>query len=682
MAEPRIRIINKDSVVGSITSSEWLKAKEKGWQLAPPNIAEMSKDSKYKGEPPAEKPPVDALEAYAGHGLQGMTFGFGDELVSGLGAALTRTGGDTFGDRYRKWQQVQKDSLEQSAKERPAGTTAANITGAVSTALVPGPAILRGAQAAAKVPGYAGRIWNAAKAGGAAGGAAGAGAPPEGQRTAGAFKGMLTGAGLGGTVTAAAPAVTAPVKAVGQKILDALPAGTAQNLMGRLPGLITPSARAEEKVLESIGNDMLGDTLPQALDRLHGRVSRANQLGKTDYTLADAGGNAMLRRADTAMLRPGKAQSQADKALWNRQAGSGDRVVADLEYASGASGDAATVSKALKANRRTGANKAYDAAYGHPRNQSIDDPLINEYLELPQFKEAWKSLRELESYSPGGALPEEIPGRPSLKLLDGLKQRMGNVVNHMKRETDSQKVGKLEHELGVFTKRLEEIAPGYSEALQAYKGPSRMDEALTEGQKFLQPKSTVSKITEDLSGKFNTIPEKEHYLLGVVDAVREKINGRRPGDDTFDVIMGNKNKRMALQRLFESVYPAHGRKAFLDFANRMHLEERMNKTRGFIKGNSRTPERLAGMADEGFDAANAALQVGQGNVAAPALNWLTSRGKEHPNALAEEITPLLLGNPFEAIERLRRAHQAAAAKGQSSTGAETIGTVTGLLTGR
>ena len=147
--------------------------------------------------------------------LQGMTFGFGDEIEAGLRSL--------FGDRsYDDILTEERGDMERFREESPALAMGTEIAGALPTALATGPlSIARAAipagraagrtmtRQAMKRPALAGRVAKGA-AGGAASGAAygfGAGEDGIGER----LESAALPAGFGGVLGAIMPAVAGPV---------------------------------------------------------------------------------------------------------------------------------------------------------------------------------------------------------------------------------------------------------------------------------------------------------------------------------------------------------------------------------------------------------------------------------------------------------------------------------------
>lgn len=130
--------------------------------------------------------------------VQGVTFGWGDELRGVVQGGLAAAQGKDFGDTYKREVDASRQSLEQERRVNPVGSFAAELAGAIPTGVGLGGKIAgQGASTAA-------RMFSGAAVGGAQGAAYGAGASGDSleERATGAAFGAGTGAALGGAIPA------------------------------------------------------------------------------------------------------------------------------------------------------------------------------------------------------------------------------------------------------------------------------------------------------------------------------------------------------------------------------------------------------------------------------------------------------------------------------------------------
>lgn len=150
---------------------------------------------------------------------QGLSFGFGDELTAAEAAVLGRTpeGGffdysQPIGERYDRALAAERGQQEQFRETNPVSSVAAEVAGAVPTAMLPLGALGRAAQGASLPTRVAAGSAIGAGQGGVYGFGSGEGGFQERAQDA------LVGAGIGGGIGAAAPAVGGAVRAAARGV--------------------------------------------------------------------------------------------------------------------------------------------------------------------------------------------------------------------------------------------------------------------------------------------------------------------------------------------------------------------------------------------------------------------------------------------------------------------------------
>ena len=178
-------------------------------------------------EPPQQAAPeVSRGRTALEQGLQGATFGFGDEIMNRIGAGIASVAtGEKYSDLLNEATGATKERMAQQMEQRPALSIGANLIGALGTGVAG--AGTKAGSALTRLAGRgllpnAGRAVNlATKAGivgtvGAAQGALyGAGSAEEDKRLEGAGEGAV----IGGLVGSAAPVAGAALSQAGQAIL-------------------------------------------------------------------------------------------------------------------------------------------------------------------------------------------------------------------------------------------------------------------------------------------------------------------------------------------------------------------------------------------------------------------------------------------------------------------------------
>lgn len=143
----------------------------------------------------------DAMKA-AG---QGVTFGFGDELLGGLGGLGNIFGEGGFSEGYTQTRDAIRKDLRQAQERSPTATTIGEVVGAVGSGLVT-PQLLVGKIAGA-VGGLGGKALGMAAQGAVEGAAYSAGKSEEAPTSLGFFEDMGEGALFGGLVGGSIPLV-------------------------------------------------------------------------------------------------------------------------------------------------------------------------------------------------------------------------------------------------------------------------------------------------------------------------------------------------------------------------------------------------------------------------------------------------------------------------------------------
>lgn len=153
-------------------------------------------------------------------GMQGMTFGFADEVQDRIGALIASTyTGEKYDDMLKMAREASKARLAQQMDQRPALSIGANVAGGLLTGgagleTSAGKAVASGVRngvVLGKDLGNAARVAKIAGLGAAQGAAYGAGSANDGERGEGAIKGGV----IGGVAGAVAPVVGRGIASLG-----------------------------------------------------------------------------------------------------------------------------------------------------------------------------------------------------------------------------------------------------------------------------------------------------------------------------------------------------------------------------------------------------------------------------------------------------------------------------------
>lgn len=166
--------------------------------------------------PQVSAPPPENQSSLLDPFVQGVTFGFGDELRGAVQGGMAAAQGGDFGSVYTQSVDESRNALDRERRVNPLGSVAAEVAGAIPTGMV------AGGQLAGRGATLGQRVMSTGLTGAAQGAAYGAGASREGERGVGAFTGGLVGGAAGAAVPVAGNAISSFIQKAQQgRVLDA-----------------------------------------------------------------------------------------------------------------------------------------------------------------------------------------------------------------------------------------------------------------------------------------------------------------------------------------------------------------------------------------------------------------------------------------------------------------------------
>lgn len=543
---------------------------------------------------------------------QGLTFGFGDELIAGGKAAM---GGDYDKELFRE-----RTAYDNYQKENPWTATGLEVAGSLPLALVGGGAATLGAAGRAASLGT--RVGRSAVVGAGEGALAGAG-NADGDLTDRA-KGAVVGGLLGGTIGAAVPTVAAGAGAAGRVLKDA--AGVDPNLTANrkiLHGMDQDGNKPEDFIAKREFYDYFDPSKPEILADLHPGGSTASQ-------------------TEVLAHRQGPTRAKARLMMDQRGDNQSGRIVQDLK---GVFGDRMNFHARLDDLIKTRSQEAaplYDQAYAHG---PVNDEGIRILLSrLPsqvstrakeQLLMDGRDLPQAFIKDADGNLTLNVEHIPDVKFLDTIKKSIDGVI-----ESETDEFGKVSGRGREFIQKKNELlglmdkaVPVYGEARRAYAGPSSLMDAMKRGQNLFNERAEVT--ARDVADMSET--EKDAFITGVSDALLQKIDKLGDGRDASRSIWGTPERRKQimeaikatvrpakiddsmtpLEKELELTRPADEAEDLwnrLDFA--MDREREMARTRNRLMGGSDTMMRTD--AKNQLDAVlPASLEVATGGTGIP-----------------------------------------------------------------
>lgn len=509
------------------------------------------------------------------------SFGFGDELGAGLGAASEYLAsfipGQPEGRSYDELLGKMRDQ-DRRAKETNPGSY---LTGQIAGGVGQGVGLARGglslaANAVDKGASLA-RVSGMSLLDGAALGSAqglGSGEGTE-DRLYSAGLGGLTGGGLGVVAPGAVAAVSKVAKgAVAPFVAPFMPEPYAQDALAH-------ALRRSGKT-----PDQIADTMRFAADE-----------GQPMYNMADAMGYTGQRLMSTVARNPNNERQAVVEGLHRRQSGQGERLSQFVAEGLGAGDTAAQRQAALTEARTAEANRLYTAARRDagavnvsPVLEQIDQTLspgVNR-IASPRDNIAYDSIE--------GAL-----SRVRRMLSDGNSQvsdfdtlfRAKLDIDDMIQRSEGQGAGNRAHYLSQVQRQIDnalaDASPSYAQARDTFARDSRRIEAVDTGKAAFRQSARADDTTAAFAAM--TPEEQAAFRAGYADPAIARLEGMSMSPTT--------NKARVLQTpKYEQEFPAFAAPGEADrLGRRIKREQDMFDTTRIATGGSATSDNIADAAD-------------------------------------------------------------------------------------
>lgn len=572
----------------------------------------------------SEQPTTDTGRGVARAGLQGLTFGFGDEATAGVAAvpawlgqfARRLTGQDvdmqSLGNIYKDILQSERQGLEQFREERKGLAAAAELAGGVATGGAGGIRAL-GSQAAKRLP-----TWLSTLAvGGAEGALYGAGTATEGERG--------QGAAVGGAIGAAAAPVASGVARVMGRMMGDVGTYVAKRLSD------TPENEAKRLIREAAESSGL------KADEI---VARYERLGP-EGLLMDTDDN--FRKLVRGMAdKMGPVSRQARGALENRQFGQVNRLVREIEDASGlAADDFIQGTRAIAQRRAEQAGPLYRQAFGasEPSQAMLD------LAERPSLKSALSRAKRMAADE--GELITRVNEEgveevvPTFQAFHFAKMAIDDEISDVLRRgrrSEARSLIKLKNEL---LEEMDEVSPDYRMARELFAGDTALLQAAEEGRNFF--KMPLDEMRDTVNGLGDS--ELQMFRHGAVKSIIDKLEDAPMNIDNAKKLINRQKLQGKLNLIFKDEAAAD---RFLESALR---ERDFTISRGFM-GGSQTSRNLA--SQEGLqDATSGMSAVMRGDTVSAATQLLQKLIQKDPTPEAmQEAADILLDSGM-APETLR-----------------------------
>lgn len=626
--------------------------------------------------------------------MQGLTFGFADELAGTVGGVVSAAQGEGFGKGYDETAGQARANLADYAEKRPGGALAGEIGGVVATLpLTPAVNLLRVpaqvskfAPAGAKVLNAAGRggsaAVNSALTGGVYGGLYGAGTAEggAGNRAQGALDTGVVGAGLGVGVPVAAGAVK----------------WVAQQAFGRpvqaLKSAFAPNRQAERQVINAVKDDaaLRGETPQQALSS----VAAAQQQG-VPMTALDVGEATRDLGRAAANISP-QGRDILTQTVDRRLETQADRVIDTItRFAPGVNAPQTRqiLEDAASRTNRAAYGRAYQDGARGIWNQQLEgltvspdiQSAINDATRIGANEAARRGQRPPVNpftKAADGTINPQPNVAPTLEFWDHVKRSLDGQIGIQRRAGNKEYAGQLTALKNQLVGILDQSVPSYRQARQGAASFFGADNALDAGAEFV--KRPVD--NEGARKAIAAMTPAERQLFGEGFAT-QLIDDLRNIPDRYTVI----NKIFQSPAARERFEIALGAGATDAMEATLRLENIMDLGRLAVKGNSTTARQqlaaqmlLGGAAGavvtgDPLDPRNlvgSALMVGIGRGA----NNLMTRADQQ---MARKVADMLASNDPKVVQdALSRISKSPRLMGQLRSGHAAISRALLPLVGR
>lgn len=354
-----------------------------------------------------------------------------------------------------------------------------------------------------------------------------------GDRASGAGVGALAG----GILAPVASAATEGVINLGGRVVDA-----GRNVINAYRN---PDVQAQRLLAQALARDSVD---PQTL------LAQAGQAGPEG--IVDLAGPNTVALGRQATVAPGNARTVAQDFFEGRRVDAGNRtgqVLADL-VPENADDEIAR----LALSKQNAARPLYAAANAADP-ETLNTPYVQDVLQSPIAEEALSRARRLwEADRLAGRVQGDpftsvldaegnltLQTAPDMRILDYMKRGMDQMVDEAFKSSGTAG-SSMKAARDAFRNHLREINPAYGEALDAYSGPSHVQDLITEGMDFFKGRVQEKlRRVAALSGD-----DLAAYRIGAVRAAMDKLDNVTDSGSVYAALGNSTSKRQQLQALF------------------------------------------------------------------------------------------------------------------------------------
>lgn len=580
-------------------------------------------------------------------GLQGATFGFGEEIEAGIRSMYGDQSYEAIRNRLREQQ-------KQFGIDSPVISGAAELTGGIAAPL-----------GAFKALGKAAPAVQSAITGETIGGQAARGA------AIGGLTGAITGAGTAekdiGTQTIAtgvAGAALGGVLPVGVKIGT----GMIKNILNA-SGIGDQPSAASKLIADALRKDKLTP------DEAGAVLAEMERIGVPRPVLADISKN-MQDLAYAAYVVPSTQKAETARFLESRMIDQPSDIVKGLVERAGLGKNVNGYEYLtfLAENQQAAASAKYPKAY----SVAVDARDFRKYVDRPVFEQAYAEAKKRAAVY-GDTMPdfEQIRNAQFIptNVLHQIKIGLDRIVE-ANTESITGKMSAYGRDVANVKREFNDLIkaknPEYAKANKEFADNERIRSSFETGEKYqrLEYKEALDKLK-----KMND-SEKEAFRLGMMADINSRLDNFKGGDFTRQIFKSDKQKSLLR-------YAFTDQNKYNEFVRYVDALEGQAKTSKALMGGSQSGERIA--TSEGFaktaDLAQSYATGGSGGVAMSLLRQGAARTRGISGETSAELQKrLFASDPIEQkaiLDELRRRTQKRPIG--LVPGAAATGTVTGLL---
>jgi len=592
-----------------------------------------------------QPPDVSQAESLGRGAVQGVTFGFGDEIYGAAKGAYDKViGSGDFSGTYAKERDAVRTANDRAQEANPTSYFAGELGGGVALPFGFARAGVKGAQLANA--GLKARSMAAAKEGAVYGAAYGLGngEGDVGDQALSTIGGAIGGGAVGGALPGAIQLGGAALRVPSQV------ARVASN----------PQGVAAEKMAESFARDAGRESLrasnPMSRAASYMATNRAN--GDKGMMLADMGGENTRNLVRAAVNMPNARAERFNQVLNRRQMTQPATLEKALSKELGAGDDFYKNIDDLVTKRDAAAAPLFRTAF------MTDTPMtkgLQSVLSRPTMQELDKQVSRRmmdEGVDASNVKITEWLHRMKLELDEqiGMSKQAEKMGNRPTQGWDTRTLTVLKNDL------LKEIKNNpYKYALQKYSGPSSLKRAAEEG--FDEALSEApEKLAQKLSGLSPS--EQEMLRMGAARALIDKVRQGNFMRDRTKSIFDTPDMQIRLKEIFPTD-KARGR-----FLRTVANERKKAITRQAAQGNSTTTKQLTNAQEAGKAAKTVADVAGAVTGKPGALLNMLERGVNYASGITPSVAAEILNlSMSQAGAQARgssiRAIQDAFARGQA-----------------